>query len=269
MNINGWSKKDAFKIVKNFKPVDLPLFDGKKDAYGYVQYTLYNRIRNAISSFIVLFENERYFDAFIIAGHMLETCAVFSYIKDGATAEIRREKYNRFVASSAMERLITHLKTGKDLYDDMNWRMFVCLLKIFYPVGAFIIENKKENQDEKSVHEECISRINCRLGKNEEKIKLIKKYYKPVRINEYMTEFSLNVGKFDDGEFEKYYTKYCNFKHSNILNFGISFEDIDGSFSNEVANDVLFLILGIVMYLQRSEVDFQSETELFLPFKRF
>ena len=47
--------------------------------FRFNMWGLYHRVCEAIKSYVVLYEANRIFDAFIIAGHALETCAILSY----------------------------------------------------------------------------------------------------------------------------------------------------------------------------------------------
>ncbi len=75
---------------------------------------------------------------------------------------------------------------------------------------------------------------------NEDKLKIIK-------------EFRTNLPFDDKDDFNYFYSKYCSFKHSNILTPGALFEN---SADISCFDNVLNLILGIIAYLQLS--DFSS-----------
>ena len=243
MNRYIWPIADKIKIIRDFKPVEPPVFSGNEDAMGFVIWNLYSRVCGAIKSFLALLDNRCYYDAFIIAGHALETCAILSYIKDNSNEAEQREYYNKYLARSSVGRLIANLEMSPTLEKDISWLAYEILLKMLYPVGSSIIKDSKNAKDK---HEEVIKKINYRLGSNEEKIKLLKKYYESPRIEEYITKFSDNMGNIDDGQFAMYYTKYCNYKHSNMLTPGAR----DGDISEEEIDWFILLLLGIVTYLR-------------------
>lgn len=146
----------SLQIIKDFKPLETPTFDGNENSFRYIIWNLYHRVYEASKSYTILFENKKYYDSFIIAGHILETCATLSYIKDNPTIDLCREKYNKYLASSALGRLKATLEMTDNLETDISWQNFVNLLKIFYPVAINIIK-KKEQAKEK--HEEAIKQI--------------------------------------------------------------------------------------------------------------
>lgn len=245
--MNDWPNEYKLRIIKEFKPLDKPLFKGNEDSLYGVIWSLYFRVCDAFKSFCTLFENKQYYDAFIIAGHTLETCAILSYIKDGKTEEDRKTNYNKYLASSALGRLKACLELEENLEHEISWQLFVVLLKIFYPVGAHIVKNK-DNPKEK--HEEAIKLINYRKGPNQEKVGLLNKYYAPVKTTEYIKEFRKNLPFDDKDDFNYFYSKYCSYKHSNMLTPGASFENSD---EVDYFDNVLNLILGIIVYLQSSD----------------
>ena len=233
----------SIQIIKDFKPLEIPTFtDGNQDTFDYMVCNLYHRVCQAIKSFVVLFENERFYDSFIIAGHCLETCAILSYIKDNPAYELCREKYNKYFASATLGRLKYNLDLSYNLEKEIAWQAFVSLLKLFYPVGKYIVKEKEKEQ-----YEEIIKKINCRLGLNKEKIEILSKHFLPTRVNEYIKTFVKNTAYFDGEQFSKFYKKYCDVKHGNMITPGSSFEHNSFEYFSE---DGIMLILGIMYYLK-------------------
>ena len=66
------------------------------------------------------------------------------------------------------------------------------------------------------------------------------------RISAYITALSNNMDNIDEGEFDRYYTKYCNYKHGNML------APYATEMAGDVDDDVLKIILTVRMYLDRS-----------------
>ncbi|AKL98136.1 DUF5677 domain-containing protein [Endomicrobium proavitum] len=242
--MTNFETNDKIEIIRDFVPMPQPQFNNNEHAIRYIIWNLYNRVCEALESFLVLLDNQRYYDAFIIAGHALETCSVLSYIKDNDAEAVQLEKYNRYIAGSAVGRLIAILEMGSNLEQDSTWNAYVAVLKIFYPVGASII---KVTNDVEEKHKEVGEKIKFRIGANAEKIKLLRDSYKIPRITGYIAAFSKNMDNIDDGEFFRYYTKYCNYKHSNMLAPGALAGDIDA----EEIDYFLDLVLGIILYLKK------------------
>lgn len=115
-----WPFEERVKIIKGFVPLETPVFnDGDEDTLRFNVWGLYYRICEAIKSYIVLYEANRIFDAFIIAGHALETCAILSYIKDNPTEEQQKEKYNLYFASILIGQITANLELSDNLEQDI------------------------------------------------------------------------------------------------------------------------------------------------------
>lgn len=244
--MTNFTINNKIKIISDFVPVPQPQFDGNENAMRYIIWNLYNRVCEAVKSFVVLLNNQRYYDAFLIVGHAIETCGVLSYVKDNGTEAAQLENYNKYLAQAAVGRLIAILEMVANLEENFAWDAYVSMLKMLYPVGATIIKGS-QNAEEK--HKEVIEKIKFRTGTNAEKIKLLKKFYAPPRIKDYITVLSNNMDNIDDGEFVRYYTKYCNYKHSNMLAPGALAGDIDIKEIDWFLN----LALGIIIYLDKSK----------------
>lgn len=233
-----WPFEDRMKIIKNYQQLPTPEFnDGNEDAYRFNLWNVYDRVCQAIKSFVVLYENRRFCDAFIIAGHALECCAMLSYLKDCDTPEENRKHYEKYMASIILNNITTNLELSDNLEKDIAWYSFSFLLKLFYPFGKSILKEKKD-------YEDIIKKINYRKGPNKEKIGLFKNF-NPVPVSEYIKALSDHLKDYDDGQFRRYYNKYCSFKHCNMMIPGVSRE----SETSDNVDDMLYLVLGIVTYL--------------------
>ncbi len=202
------------QILRDFVPEPIPEFDGTSDAFEYTKWHLYDRVCEGINSFLILLDKKQIYDAFIIAGHVMETCAMLSYIKDGKTEEERIKNHCKYAARAFAGIMLETLKTSDDLEKNTVWDAYTAVLKLFYPVGVNII---KDTKNPKQKHEDIIKQINNRLGTNSEKIKLIEKNYERPNIEEYLRTFSENMDGVDEQRFKHFYLKYCDFKHTNVL----------------------------------------------------
>lgn len=200
--------------LRDFAPEPMPEFDGASDTFEYTKWHLYDRVCDGIKSFLILLDKQQIYDAFIIAGHVMETCAMLSYIKDGKTKEERINNFYKYTARAYAGIMLEILRTSESLEKDSAWNAYTGFLQFFYPVGVNII---KDTKNPKQKHEEIIKKINNRLGTNVEKIKLIEKNYERPNIEEYLRTFSENIDSVDEQRFKHFYLKYCDFKHTNVL----------------------------------------------------
>ena len=243
-----WPFEDRIRIIKGFGPLETPVFnDGNEDTFRFNVWGLYYRVCEAIKSYIVLYEADRIFDALIIAGHALETCAMLSYIKDNPSEDAKREKYNSYFAGMIFNRIFANLETSESLEDDISWICYSHLLKMFYTVGKAIVSKNKD-------YEDVIKKINYRKGPNKEKMALFKKSFSPIKVSEYIEGFSNNISHIDDGMFKFFYSKYCSFKHGNMLTPGASFEP-EYKYEDDLKGYSLSLICILVYYLDISKLN--------------
>lgn len=233
------------KFIREFVSVEMPDFNDN-EVVKYNIYNLYKRIYDDSRSFLTLLDNKHYYEAFIIAGYMLETCAVLSYIKD-QTPEKQIINHNKYFAKSALGRLLAILEMDKsDLAKESARNSYVMVLRLFYPVGASIIkDDKSNNKTPAERHEEIANRIKFLSGSNAEKIKILRDSYKRPDPEGYVKAFSNKLENIDGGDFAHSYMKYCDFKHSNILSPGFVSEDIEHI--HDWSIDLVFMVLS---YLQ-------------------
>lgn len=237
-----WPLEDRLKIIKNFKPIDKPSFDnGEEDAFRYVVWNIYSRICDAIKSFIILYENNCFYDAYTVAGYILETCSLLCYVRSEKTEVENRNNYNKYLASITMKQIIENLEDTNNLDTELDWLSFSTNLKIFYQVGKTILKEGKN-------YEDIIKLINYRKGPNEEKIGLFRKNFSMLTTNNYINCLSDAVDNIDDGRFSFYYKKYCSLKHNNLINVGSLLKN---EFLNNEKSDMLYLVLGIITYLDK------------------
>lgn len=239
------------KCIKSFKRELLPQFDDAEEIYKFIVWNLYDRVCEAIKSIILLCKNKRYFDAFLIAGHALETCSILSYIKDNPTEELRKQNYKKYSAKCEAGVLIFLLSLDSDLVKESSWNAYAASLKIFYPYGETIIRKEKnEKISAKEKHESVIKILNNRSGLNVEKIKLIKENYLHPDPGGYIKSFSKRLDNVDGGLFEHFYGKYCAFKHGNLFSVGAVAENMN----DDIVHLMLDIVCGMTIYLDKCKL---------------
>lgn len=234
---------NKIKIIRDFKPIPQPKFEDN-EGIRYIIWNLYNRGCEATKSFVILLGNQRYYDAFIIAGHALETCSILSYIKDNDSEAAQFENYNKYMAQSAVDRLIAILEMDSNLEKDYVQNAYEIVLKIFCSAEGAVF---KYSQNDEEKHKEIIDGMKSLDEINIGKIKSVKNFYKLPRVKDYIIAFSKKIGNIKDKEIFMYYTKYCNYKHSNMLAPGALAGDIDA----EEIDWFIELVQNIVQYLEK------------------
>lgn len=104
-------------IIKAFVPEKIPKFVGTESMFDFVIWNLYDRIANGLKSFDLLCDNRRFYDAFLVAGNVLETCAVLSYIKDKQTEKERLKNLNKYLARSSAGQMVKILSWDDDFHN--------------------------------------------------------------------------------------------------------------------------------------------------------
>lgn len=244
-----WSM-DVFRdlvIIKSFVPEKISEFVGTEPMGDFVKWNLYDRVTSGLKSFVLLCDNRRFYDAFLVAGNVLETCAVLSYIKDKQTEKERLNNLNKYLARSAAGQLIKTLSWYDDLHEDCTWNSYVAELKIFAPIGASIIKKLKNGKTDAENHKEFLDKLKYREGSNIDKKKLISSNYVKPDPQGYVRAFSKTFHKLDNGAFECMYDKYCDFKHVNIISNGVVAESME----EYVVDWAISVMAGISLYLQR------------------
>ncbi len=244
-----WSM-NVFKdlvIIRSFVPETIPEFTGTEPMYDFIKWNLYDRVTCGLKSFVLLCDNRRFYDAFLVAGNVLETCAVLSYIKDKKTEKERLNNLNKYLARSAAGQLIRILSWGVDLHKEIDWNAYVSELELFAPVGVSIIKKMKNGKTDAENHQDMLDKLNYREGSNNDKKVLINSNYIRPDPQGYVRAFSKTFHKLDKGIFERMYDKYCDFKHINIMSYGVAAETME----EDVVDWAIEIMAGVVLYLQR------------------
>ncbi|MDR0726944.1 MAG: hypothetical protein LBF37_02670 [Rickettsiales bacterium] len=236
------TKEGKLQITKDFVPETKPHFEGNEDTVLFAKWNLYERVCDGIKSFTVLYDNNRFYDAYIIAGHALETCAMLSYIKDNETDVEQRNRFNLYLARCLVGNLIEILEMSQDLSNVLAWNAYAAWMRSFASYGNFIIKDKKN-------HAEIFEQLKIREGSNSEKVKLLKRNYDPPHIEEYINLFSEKLDGVDEEKFKRFYFKYCGFKHSNML------ECLDGELADYQIEDSIILVFMLVTYLSMANLE--------------
>ena len=238
-------------IIKAFVPEKIPDFVGTELIFDFVRWNLYERIASGLKSFCLLCDNRRFYDAFLIAGNVLEVCAVLSYIKDKKTEKERLENLNKYLARSSAGQLLRTLSWADDLSKDIVWNAYESGLKLFAPVGEYIIKNLRNGKTDKENHSDILDKLKYRDGSNADKKLLINSNYVRPDPQGYVRAFSKTFDKLDNGKFEIMYDKYCDFKHVNIMSNGVAAETMN----EDVIDWAIEIMAVLVLYLQRYGLD--------------
>ena len=82
----------------------------------YNVHLLLNKLSEARESYLLLMDNERYTDAVLIAGHILENCATVSYIIQDLRKDAKRTK--KYVTKNLIQTIYSFLGILEDKDSD-------------------------------------------------------------------------------------------------------------------------------------------------------
>lgn len=171
---------------------------------------LHDRIVYAARSYSILKDNEQYFDAFIVIGHALETCAKLSYIKDCQDKKEQIKRHDEYYAGSFGNDMIQALELAEDLSDDNVWDAYFQSFQLFKDLDKAIIKPGKDRS-------KIINQLSNRDGSNDDKTKILNKNYSPPTIQKYIDDFAELICPNNPGWLKTVHLRYCGHKHSNIM----------------------------------------------------
>ena len=245
-----WPLFRKLLVVKCFKPEKMPIFYGNEPMVDFIKWNLYDIIVDGTKSFVILCEKHLFYDAFLVAGNLLETCSILSYIKDNKSEQQTQKNLDKYLARTAAGQIISNLQMEKDLSKASAWLSYETLLKLFYPVGDKIIKTSK-SESAKEKHEQIMNKLKYQAGLNTDKIQLIEKNYEHPDPAGYVRAFSKRTKNLDNDMFRFMYDKYCAFKHVNFLSLGTMKE----SLNEDTIMWFIDTVAIIVMYLERYQLE--------------
>lgn len=184
--------------------------------------TLLNkRLYDARKAFLLLCENNMNSDSELIAGHILETCAIIYYIKSAADKLLNSRKY---IAKSSASTVYDILSLEAAATEDGKYNAFFKdLLDYLNHTGHLIVKETK-SEDKHKFNQHLLSQLKNNDKNNNEKRKLIKKHYELPIVNDYLNHFIAGMrakalhndypaAQYDEA-LRLFYMSYCRLKHA-------------------------------------------------------
>lgn len=175
------------------------------------------KLNESIKSYLCLVDNNLPTDSILIAGHILETCAIISYMKDAP------DNARKYVAKSTLRGLcdildydITNLQN-----EDIKAAFLEGLGDLEYN-GYLAIKADKDKKKANSIRIKYLMDMN--ISNTDKKKCICNFYYLPI-VENYLRPFRKKIVelhiKYDekninlDRQFVLFYAEYCKIKHSN------------------------------------------------------
>ncbi len=177
----------------------------------YNTHLLLNKMAEARKSYLLLMDNERFTDAVLIAGHLLENAAVINYISVSLQAS-NTKQIKKYLARETVQTLCDLFKfVGDDV--DTETQETIDFIMDDFKNRCDIVLSKKAAQS----HEDLVQTI-LRTATNSEKLRIIRNNYEFPVVEDYLRPFRKDLSNFYDfpGIDKKlvlFYSSYCKIKH--------------------------------------------------------
>lgn len=176
----------------------------------YNHHLLLNKLSEARNAYLTLIDKELYTDAMLIAGHILENCAIIDYIQQDEIKDTGRTKKH---ASKDLVQTLYDLLAfvnedtpDKDTEDAINE-----LLDVLNEWGTCILKSKDLN------NEQIVEKLK-NAETNKEKQQILKNNYCFPVVEDYLRPLRKNIAKFYgqpdiNNKLILFYASYCKIKH--------------------------------------------------------
>ena len=176
----------------------------------YNVHLLLNKMAEARKSYLLLMDNERFADAMLVAGHLLENAAVINYLS-ASLQESNTKQIRKYLARDTVQVLCDLLKLVGDDEADLETQETIDFIMDDFKSRCDIVVLKKAKQ----THEELVQVISTT---NSEKFKIIKNNYELPVVEDYLRPLRTDLSKFYgvpdiDKKLVLFYSSYCKIKH--------------------------------------------------------
>lgn len=178
----------------------------------YNTHLLLNKMAEARKSYLLLMDNERFTDAVLIAGHLLENAAVINYISASLQAS-KTKQISKYLARETVQTLCDLFKFVGDDEVDIETQKTIDFIMDDFKNRCEIVVSKKAEQN----HEELVKTI-LAAKTNSEKLNIIKNNYEFPVVEDYLRPYRKDLSSFYgfpgiDKKLVLFYSSYCKIKH--------------------------------------------------------
>lgn len=185
-------------------------------------HLLLNKLYEAKKSFLVLMDNERYIDAVLIAGHILENCATINYIISDLIKDTGRT--SKYVAKNMVQTIYSFINMLEyDVEDTEINDAIVDFIDTLKTCGSAALKSKDKT------NEQVIQELEAEKSNTKKKEILKQNYYFPI-VEDFLRPFRKDLSDYYkasgiDTKFSVFYTSYCAIKHNGAVVCGFSIKD--------------------------------------------
>lgn len=204
--------KEYLDKIKNSQLLYFDSFPLDMTSCEYNVHLLLNKMAESRKSYLLLMDNERFSDAVLIAGHLLENAAVINYIS-ASLQEANTKQISKYLARETVQTLCDLFKFVGDDNVDAETQETIDFIMDDFKNRCDIVVSKKAEQS----HEELVQTILMAMT-NSEKLRIIKNNYEFPVVEDYLRPFRKNLSNFYgfsgiDKKLVLFYSSYCKIKH--------------------------------------------------------
>ena len=204
--------KEYLDKIRNSQLLYFDSFPLDMTSCEYNVHLLLNKMAESRKSYLLLMDNERFSDAVLIAGHLLENAAVINYIS-ASLQEANTKQISKYLARETVQTLCDLFKFVGDDNVDAETQETIDFIMDDFKNRCDIVVSKKAEQN----HEELVQAISTATT-NSEKLSIIKNNYEFPVVEDYLRPFRTDLSNFYgfpdiDKKLVLFYSSYCKIKH--------------------------------------------------------
>lgn len=204
--------KEYLDKIRNSQLLYFESFPLDMTSCEYNVHLLLNKMAEARKSYLLLMDNERFTDAMLVAGHLLENAAVINYLS-ASLQEANTKQISKYLARETVQTLCDLFKFVGDDNVDAETQETIDFIMDDFKSRCNIVVLKKSEQ----THEELVQAIS-KAATNSEKLKIIKNNYEFPVVEDYLRPLRKNLSNFYgfsgiDKKLVLFYSSYCKIKH--------------------------------------------------------
>ena len=213
------------EYLDKIRNIKLTFLNEIPSGLSYCEYNVHlllNKLSEARESFLLLMDNERYTDAILIAGHILENCATVNYIIQDLKVDTKRTK--KYVTRNLIQTIYAFLGILEDKDSDKEILAAIDdFVSILETSGDSVLKTKDKTNEQvvKEFKEE---------KSNTKKKQILKDNYCFPIVEDYLRSFRKEVSDYHksaeiSSQIATFYNSYCSIKHSGALVCNVILKD--------------------------------------------
>lgn len=204
--------KEYLDKIRNSQLLYFDSFPLGMTSCEYNVHLLLNKMAETRKSYLLLMDHERFSDAVLIAGHLLENAAVINYLS-ASLQESNAKQISKYLARETVQTICDLLKFVGDDDVDAETQETIDFIMGDFKNRCDIVRLKKAEQ----THEELVQAMSTATT-NSEKLRIIKNNYEIPVVEDYLRPLRTDLSNFYGAQdiskkLVLFYSSYCKLKH--------------------------------------------------------